>query len=204
MITTPTGQRQYQRHQRRLDRREPERRTKPMPIHRGPGQYATDPNRQSKVQQSSAEVCRPQPRRRTEQVKLPLPLGEILIGDAETRLAELPTGCIDTIVTSPPYHLLRRYQAGEQEIGTERQVDDYVNRIVKVCDQLARVLRPAGTLWLNLVTVTAEPCTTALLQRACCSYRNGSCSCWQGGAGSSAPRSSGQNPTRCPLQSRID
>lgn len=78
------------------------------------------------------------------------PRNTVLIGDATTRLRALPDGCVDTVITSPPYHLLRQYGGGENEIGTEPTVHDYVERIVSVGDELARVLKPTGVLWLNL------------------------------------------------------
>ena len=78
------------------------------------------------------------------------PLRRVLQGDAATVLRQLPTASFDCVVTSPPYHLLRRYGAGEKEIGTETHVDDYVDRLLGVCDQIARVLTPTGTLFLNL------------------------------------------------------
>ena len=75
---------------------------------------------------------------------------EILFGNAERVLKHLPSACVDCVITSPPYHLLRRYDAGPEEIGIEPTVDAYVERLVSVCDQLARVLKPSGSLWLNL------------------------------------------------------
>ena len=78
------------------------------------------------------------------------PRNQILVGDVVDQLARLPDSSIDTIVTSPPYHLLRRYGGGTNEIGTEVHIDDYVTRVVAVCDELARVLKPSGSLWLNL------------------------------------------------------
>jgi site-specific DNA-methyltransferase (adenine-specific) len=75
---------------------------------------------------------------------------QIIVGDALRELQRLPSDSIDTIITSPPYHLLRRYSAGPEEIGTEATVGLYVERIVAVCDELARVLKSTGSLWLNL------------------------------------------------------
>jgi DNA modification methylase len=54
------------------------------------------------------------------------------------------------VVTSPPYHLLRRYGGGPQELGTEPTVTAYVERLVEVTDEVGRVLKPGGSLWLNL------------------------------------------------------
>lgn len=78
------------------------------------------------------------------------PLGRVLRGDALAVLRTLPSASFDSVVTSPPYHLLRRYDAGHQEVGTETHVDDYVNRLVEICDELARVLTPTGTLFINI------------------------------------------------------
>ena len=62
---------------------------------------------------------------------------------------EIPDGTIATCVTSPPYFQLRDYGAKGQ-IGTEGTIDEYVARLVGVFREVRRVLRPDGTLWLNL------------------------------------------------------
>jgi site-specific DNA-methyltransferase (adenine-specific) len=79
-----------------------------------------------------------------------IPRNRVLVGDAVERLRQLPDQSVDAIVTSPPYHLLRRYHAGDQEIGTEPAVGEYVESIVAVFDELARVLKPTGVAWLNI------------------------------------------------------
>ena len=102
-------------------------------------------------------------------------------GDAETVLATLPNASVDTVVTSPPYWQLRRYDTGrwageddgcvhapmfqpqhdarcpacgaiwsDDQIGMEDSVNAYVERLVAVFTQVHRVLRPRGTVWLNL------------------------------------------------------
>jgi DNA modification methylase len=78
-----------------------------------------------------------------------LPLGEVLVGDAATRLSELPDESVDTVVTSPPYFLLRDYQTPGQ-IGLEESVEVYVQRLLGVLEEVRRVLKPTGALWLNL------------------------------------------------------
>lgn len=79
----------------------------------------------------------------------PLPLGQILIGDVRNRLAELPTSSVDTVITSPPYFNLRNYGHPGQ-LGLEADVHGWVAGLVDVCDVLARVLKPSGSLWLNV------------------------------------------------------
>lgn len=78
-----------------------------------------------------------------------LPLGQILIGDAAKRLADIPDDSVDMVLTSPPYFRLRDYQADGQ-IGLEPHVDQWVDELTVVMAGLKRVLRPTGTLWLNL------------------------------------------------------
>jgi site-specific DNA-methyltransferase (adenine-specific) len=82
--------------------------------------------------------------------RLTTPRNTILIGDALSELRRLPAGAVDTVLTSPPYHLLRSYDAGPQELGREPSVDDYVTAVLAVTAELARVLKPTGSLWLNL------------------------------------------------------
>jgi DNA modification methylase len=74
---------------------------------------------------------------------------EIRQGDALDVLRRLPDGIAQTCITSPPYYGLRDYGHDEQ-LGQERTVGEYVERLVEVLEQVGRVLRPDGTLWLNL------------------------------------------------------
>lgn len=78
-----------------------------------------------------------------------LPLGQIVIGDARQRLAELPNGSIDTCITSPPYWNLRDY-GHHGQLGLEPDINGWVRNLVGVCREIARVLKPGGSLWLNL------------------------------------------------------
>lgn len=77
------------------------------------------------------------------------PRNTILMGDARQRLAELPAASVDTVITSPPYFGVRNY-GHEQQLGTGSTVDDWVRELRAVSRGLARVLRPTGSLWLNL------------------------------------------------------
>lgn len=73
----------------------------------------------------------------------------ILTGDAVKRLRELETASVDCVVTSPPYYGTRDYQMPGQ-IGLEPTVSEWVEALRDVCRELARVLVPTGSLWLNL------------------------------------------------------
>ena len=71
------------------------------------------------------------------------------LGDARRVLEGMPESSVDCVVTSPPYYGLRDYGVDGQ-IGLEGTPDEYVDRLAAVFHEVARVLRPDGTLWLNL------------------------------------------------------
>ena len=70
-------------------------------------------------------------------------------GDCRELLQQLPDGCIQTCVTSPPYWGLRDYGV-EGQLGLEQSPHEYVANMVAVFREVRRVLRDDGTLWLNL------------------------------------------------------
>jgi site-specific DNA-methyltransferase (adenine-specific) len=78
-----------------------------------------------------------------------LPRNTILAGDAHERLSELLAESVDCVITSPPYFRLRDYAAPAQ-LGQERSVEAWVARLRAVFREIARVLKPQGSVWLNL------------------------------------------------------
>lgn len=101
----------------------------------------------------------------------------LLHGDAYDLLEALPTGSIDLVITSPPYWGLRDYEAthnweildewegGKHSadipgyewyrehgglLGLEPLPEWYVGNIVSIVNRCQRVLRPTGSLWINL------------------------------------------------------
>lgn len=73
----------------------------------------------------------------------------IFCGDAVEQLRTLEPESVQTCVTSPPYFNLRDYGTPGQ-IGTEATPEEYVRRLTRVFREVRRVLRPDGTLWLNI------------------------------------------------------
>lgn len=61
----------------------------------------------------------------------------------------MPDESVDCCVTSPPYYGLRDYGMTGQ-MGLEETPEMYVAGMVEVFDQVRRVLKKEGTLWLNL------------------------------------------------------
>ena len=74
---------------------------------------------------------------------------QVLVGDALTELGRLPTNSVDMAVTSPPYFRLRDYQV-EGQLGLEGHVDQWVSGLRVVAREVARVLVPTGSFWLNV------------------------------------------------------
>lgn len=73
----------------------------------------------------------------------------ILCGDALEHLRTVESGSVHTCVTSPPYYNLRDYGTAGQ-IGKEGTPEEYVTKLVQVFREVRRVLRPDGTLWVNI------------------------------------------------------
>lgn len=78
-----------------------------------------------------------------------LPRNAILVGDALRRLRELPADSVDTCITSPPYYQLRDYGVADQ-LGLESTVTEWVENLRRVLSEVGRILKPTGSLWVNL------------------------------------------------------
>jgi DNA modification methylase len=73
----------------------------------------------------------------------------ISLVNSDARKIPLRDGCVQCVVTSPPFFNLRDYDS-ENQIGHEADLLDYVTAIVDVFEEVRRVLRPDGVAWLNL------------------------------------------------------
>ena len=73
----------------------------------------------------------------------------ILLGDCRDVLKTIESDSIDCCVTSPPYYGLRDYNSPDQ-IGMETDPKKYIENMVSVFLEVYRVLKPEGTLWLNM------------------------------------------------------
>lgn len=74
---------------------------------------------------------------------------DILLGDCRYLLNSIPEKSVNCCVTSPPYFGLRDYGV-EGQTGLEKIPEDYVSSLVKIFEEVWRVMRDDGTLWLNL------------------------------------------------------
>lgn len=69
--------------------------------------------------------------------------------DALTLLRGLAAGSVDCVVTSPPYYALRDYGV-QGQIGLEATPQLFIERLMTVFREVRRVLKPSGTVWVNL------------------------------------------------------
>jgi DNA modification methylase len=82
---------------------------------------------------------------------------QILSTDALSGLRSLPSNSVQVGLTSPPFYLLRRYgttaswpDGWEGELGHESHPNHFVRHLLNVFDEVWRVLRDDGCLWVNL------------------------------------------------------
>lgn len=78
-----------------------------------------------------------------------LELDKVYNEECLSGLKRLPDNSVDCCVTSPPYYALRDYGVDGQ-IGLEETPEEYVRKLTDVFMEVYRVLKPEGTLWLNI------------------------------------------------------
>lgn len=76
--------------------------------------------------------------------------GSVIIeGDALRVLRRLPPNSVRSVVTSPPYWGLRDYSVPDQ-LGLEKTLPQFIDKLVVIFRECRRVLRDDGALWLNI------------------------------------------------------
>lgn len=64
-------------------------------------------------------------------------------------LAKMPNDFIDCVITSPPYWQLRDY-GYDGQWGLEPTFQEYLEHLWQMMDEIYRVLKSTGTVWVNL------------------------------------------------------
>ena len=91
-------------------------------------------------------------------------MSELYCGDAAQVLQIIPRRSVQMCVTSPPYYGLRDYEKDGQ-IGRESSPEAYIANLVKVFDEVYRVLMDDGTLWLNISDTYAKRAQGSIKQK---------------------------------------
>ena len=72
----------------------------------------------------------------------------------DARDLPLGDGTVDLIVTSPPYFAMRSYRDDDGhidgQIGGEPTPDQFVDALSECMVEWGRVLKPGGSVWINL------------------------------------------------------
>lgn len=76
-----------------------------------------------------------------------LPRNQVLCGDNLKLIQQLPEGCVQLVITSPPYFQQRDYGGG---MGNEKSVDAYLDTLLRLFRECVRVLKDDGSLVFNV------------------------------------------------------
>lgn len=76
------------------------------------------------------------------------PTVRLFTGEAFEVLSAFPGASVDMCMTSPPYWRHREYDTAG--LGQEGTPGEYVDSLCRVLSEVGRVLKPEGSLWLNL------------------------------------------------------
>lgn len=79
-----------------------------------------------------------------------------VVGNALDTLRALPAESIDLVMTSPPYWGQRAYAGGG--IGLEDTYPAYILGLLDICAEVKRVLKRAGSFWLNVGDAYSKKC----------------------------------------------
>lgn len=123
-------------------------------LHEMLGGHSTD-KQQAPATEPAQPVATPVPTATRNLIKR---LGRSLMphyeqGDAATVMQRIEDESIDCIVTTPPYWR-RRTQGTESITATSKE--DFVNELLQTMAQAWRVLKPQGSLWLNMGDDTTD------------------------------------------------
>ena len=82
---------------------------------------------------------------------------QLIATDAFSGLLSLRDKTVQVCLTSPPFYLLRRYgtpsswpDGWDGELGHEAHPNDYVRHLLNIFDEVWRVMKDDGCLWVNL------------------------------------------------------
>jgi ParB-like chromosome segregation protein Spo0J len=69
---------------------------------------------------------------------------------SSTDMNEIPDGKINAIITSPVFYKLRTYSKNKEELGNEKNVEDYISNVCDTMDECFRVLSKSGVMFVHL------------------------------------------------------
>jgi len=88
----------------------------------------------------------------------------IIHGDTLTVLKDMPSESIDCVITSPPYWGLRDYGI-EGQLGQEPTFDEYIQHMLIIFNEVFRVLKATGNVWVVIGTTFRDKNDTMIPER---------------------------------------
>lgn len=76
-------------------------------------------------------------------------LNKVHCGDCNEILKDIPSNFVDLVITSPPYFQQREYGGGNG-IGNEKNLDEYIESIMKTFRECVRITKKTGAIVFNL------------------------------------------------------
>ena len=76
-------------------------------------------------------------------------INKIYNGDCLDVMSNFPDKSIDCVITSPPYWQMRNY-GWDGQWGLESTFEEYLINLWKLMDEISRVLKECGSVWINL------------------------------------------------------
>ena len=89
----------------------------------------------------------------------------IINGDVLEVLKQIPSESIDMCITSPPYWNLRDYDK-EGQVGIENTYKEYIGKLIKIYDEVYRVLKRKGSCWVNIGDVYSSNNSTGVKKQS--------------------------------------
>ena len=83
------------------------------------------------------------------------------VGDVLEVLRSMPDQSVHSVITSPPYWRKRAYLPAshpdaERELGQENTPGEFLASLLAITDELWRIVRDDGTIWINLGDTASE------------------------------------------------
>ena len=75
-------------------------------------------------------------------------MNKIICGDSLEIMKQMPDESVDMAITSPPYWGLRDYGTGPDQLGLEPTPEMYIEHLTEIFNEVKRVLKKEGTLWI--------------------------------------------------------
>lgn len=80
-------------------------------------------------------------------------------------LYQLKDGSVQLVVCSPAYFQARIYKNGENELGREKSVEEFIDNLVNLFDDTKRVLKDEGSMYVNINDTCRDGAYQAVPQR---------------------------------------